>query len=133
MSMRSRQLLLVAAVAAVLGSSGCENAVPLFPRYTTDIKPIMQGHCIRCHGGGGMLNADPVIAPISNSQKPTQGDFTQLADKGMTFGLMHYTGALAPAFKAFVDNDPMPPPPAPPLTPFEYDTLMTWMSNPLGP
>jgi hypothetical protein len=126
MAMRGHSLRIFAALGfSVLATIGCQNDVPTFVSYKRDIAPMMQAHCTRCHGAGGMLNTDPEIAPINNSTKPLATDFTTEA------GLMPYTGAGALGLATFIQKLPMPPPPAPPLTPWEYDTLMTWLANPL--
>ena len=38
---------------------------PARPTYKNDIAPLMEAHCIRCHGAGGTLNADPDIPKIA--------------------------------------------------------------------
>jgi hypothetical protein len=125
------------------GLVGCgENAVPENPGWKNDIRPMMEAHCIRCHGGGGKLNGDPDVPPGSLTLHlptgplplpcaavpdggaytcaPVNGNFTTQAGlQGYGAGLQMYL------------NAPMPPPPSEPLTSYEYDTLMKWESNPL--
>jgi mono/diheme cytochrome c family protein len=118
-------LVTVLAGAAVVGGAGCGNPVPDRPSYERDIKPLMEAHCIRCHGAGGTLNADPDIRPVSGVQKPNATDFTSLN------GLMPLTGAAEPALELFVKTLPMPPPPSDLLTNYERELLFTWAKNPL--
>jgi mono/diheme cytochrome c family protein len=129
MRMRVNSSLLVAALAGALlvGAAGCGNDAPLFPTYARDVKPIMEAHCIRCHGAGGMLNGDPYATPVSSppTQKPIRGDFTTID------GFKGYTGPAAVVFKMYVDGLPMPPPPSSRLDPYDYDTIMTWVANPM--
>jgi hypothetical protein len=125
--MRGHKLLYVAALAglALVGTAGCDNpgdnSPPPFPSYAEDVQPILFAHCVRCHGSGGTLNADPDIAPINSTMKPNMmDDFTT------------YAGAktFAPLFKSAIDNYPMPPPPSERLDAYTYDTLITWAKNP---
>jgi mono/diheme cytochrome c family protein len=137
MAMRGTTVSLIglAGLAAVLGGAGCLESSgdePINPTYSRQIKPLIEAHCIRCHGAGGTLNADPDSQPVMMVQGPTQGDFTTLASPAMgRNGLMFYTGAGAAVMIAHVTQDPMPPPPAPALTSWEFDTLVKWVNNPL--
>ena len=136
-SMRAHGLLLVTmlAGATLVGAAGCLNAVPDRPTYERDIKPLMEAHCIRCHGAGGTLNADPDIMSVKVHGAPTMSDFTLLQDANGRLGLLHYTamgaGGVA-SLHAYVDGllGPMPPPPADRLTNWESDLLFTWANNP---
>jgi hypothetical protein len=126
------------ALAAIIGAAGCGNAVPPFPTYSKDIKPLMEAHCVRCHGAGGTLNADPDITPApdgsaaaayDNVGAPARGYFTQLADLGPgKLGLMSYATTAKPLMLLALPY--MPPPPAPPLTQYEHDLLMAWLNEP---
>jgi hypothetical protein len=141
-AMQRNSLLSLFAFALVAGGLvGCgENAVPENPSWTTDIQPMMEAHCVRCHGGGGMLNGDPDVPPLFNTKlmfcppakdggaytcAPTNGNFTTEA------GLMSYTTKVmgVPLLKTYLDA-PMPPPPSEPLDDYEYNTLMKWAYNP---
>jgi len=41
---------------AALGCGSDPPQVPANPTYTADVAPILNLHCIRCHGAGDMLN-----------------------------------------------------------------------------
>jgi hypothetical protein len=122
--MRAHSFIVMAALAGALlvGAAGCGNDAPLFPSYATDVKPILDAHCIRCHGAGGTDNLDPDMPPIAannNAKMPNPGeDFRTYAGAVKSAGL----------FKTTIDTWPMPPPPSTALTPYERDTLVTWGS-----
>jgi mono/diheme cytochrome c family protein len=140
-SMRAHGLLLVTVLtgAALVAGAGCLNAIPDRPSYERDIKPLMEAHCIRCHGAGGTLNTDPDIPPPPHAKvqgPPLNSDFTSLQGENGHFGLMNYTLGGSPGvvfLKTYVEGTlgPMPPPPADPLTNWERDLLFTWANNPL--
>jgi hypothetical protein len=138
--MRRGQSLWVARLAvgalALMGGalwSGCGNDVPVRPSYKTDIAPLMEAHCVRCHGAGGTLNADPDMSPsFPFKGAPTNGYFTQLADPGAgKYGALHYTGTLTPYMKMFLVDIGMPPPPSDRLDNRDIDMLLDWCANPL--
>src|SRR5437764_1467964 len=74
--MRGLSALGSIALAATLAS--CEEPVPQTPTFALDVKPIFAAHCVRCHGAGGTLNADP-RAPDKNA--PPDGYLDRYADK----------------------------------------------------
>ena len=123
---------LVGATILVVGASCGENPVPENVSYMRDIKPLMEAHCIRCHGAGGSLNKDPDI-PDSGmvlQGAPTNGYFTQLADLSPTqYGLMHYTGTTGSAIMG-IYLPQMPPPPGERLTDRETTMLTRWENHP---
>jgi hypothetical protein len=63
---------------SALALSGCEAPVPATPTFAVDIRPIFEGHCVRCHGAGGSLNADPLA--LENAPPPN-GFLGQYEDK----------------------------------------------------
>ena len=85
-------LIALAGLAAVLGGAGCVESSgdePINPTYSHQIKPLMEAHCIRCHGAGGTLNLDPDIPDAEGVLQgaPIRGDFTMLNDSGGVFTL----------------------------------------------
>jgi hypothetical protein len=115
--------------------SGCGNDVPIRPSYKTDIAPLMEARCIRCHGAGGTLNLDPDITPspaYSLHGAPTNGYFTQLDDVSTgKYGLLHYAVTPAASMQLYVVSIGMPPPPADKLDDRDTDMLFRWLANPL--
>src|SRR5258708_23647939 len=54
---------------------------PAKPSFATDVLPVMEAHCTRCHGGNGLL-LDPGGTPSNPIFKgpPLDGYFTQYGD-----------------------------------------------------
>ena len=137
-----KQLLVVAL--ASLALMACEPSKPGQPSFDKDVKPIFVAHCVRCHGAGGMLNADPSALPPYNTQ-PVSGYFDQFGDQGCPDaagapagckrGAFYYTNIGKNLFVAYVEGQmgvgPMPPPPSPRLTSWEHDIVFTWLDNPI--
>jgi hypothetical protein len=64
---------------AALALAACEKPVPAMPTYTADVQPILEAHCVRCHGAGGTLNAD--ARSLEPSSPPPNGFLDQYDDK----------------------------------------------------
>jgi hypothetical protein len=128
-------LLLVAGGAL----AGCgEEPVPDIVSFARDIKPLMEARCVRCHGGGGMLNDDPYSQPTSMETKPEAGDFRHIETVNGISGLGTYAGPGVGLLRIYIDpkDGPplMPPLPAPPLTAREKEMLLKWAAgNPPNP
>ncbi|HXI57629.1 MAG TPA: hypothetical protein VNO55_16300 [Polyangia bacterium] len=108
---------------------------PASPSFETDVKPIMLANCVRCHGQGGKLNADPGLAG------------TELAGKAPTaVYLDHYDdmpcggGTCAGAKTAVTflrlgiyltgsGKDRMPPKPSDPLSDREIGIIERWIAE----
>ena len=135
-SMRLKGLLTLAALALVVGAAGCgSNSIPENPGWARDIQPLMEAHCIRCHGGGGKLNGDPDVPPgslkVACAPIPDGGAYTcapSLGNFTTQAGLMPYHLLM----QSYL-NYPMPPPPSEPLDDFETKLLLKWAgeTNPL--
>jgi hypothetical protein len=134
--MNKNSLLSLFALALLAGGLvGCgENDVPENPSYARDIQPLLDAHCVRCHGGGGSLNGDPDVppgsiklpcAPIPDGGAytcaPTNGNFTALNGANGKAGLATYAAGI----KTYLAL-PMPPPPSEPLDDFETNLLVKW-------
>jgi hypothetical protein len=63
-------------VLALVLLGGCEKPVPAMPTFAVDVHPILAASCVRCHGAGGTLNADP--RAIEND--PPQSNLDQYDD-----------------------------------------------------
>lgn len=73
------------------------------PSYTTDVAPILEAHCVGCHGPGGE-NSDVLLDSYAACT---------VAKRRTTVPNL-------------VTNCLMPPPPLPPLTADEITTLQCW-------
>jgi hypothetical protein len=132
--MRTKLLLAFITVAAASGAlAGCgEDEAPIFPTYETDVAPLLAARCIRCHGAGGTMFADPEIsqawidgrnaktpqAPVNGVEyhRIPKGDFSTKAG-AMEYGMSLYSlGKL----------NEMPPPPFPQLTSREWAIFKGW-------
>jgi hypothetical protein len=139
-----------------LGGVGCVSypSPPSQPAFDTDVLPIFQAHCTRCHGNGpdgGALNSAGVPGVTYNAAGPPQptapfltrfGDVCPpLADGGAGTCFNSPSskcecGALvfAPMIKIYIDpnySEPMPPRPAPPLNDWELKVVNAWTANPI--
>ena len=47
-------------LAAAAAACTIYPAEPASPTYAKDVQPIFMAHCVRCHGGGGMLTNETI-------------------------------------------------------------------------
>jgi len=130
--------LLASVATATLGLGGCSvQNTPHAPTFESDIKEITASRCVRCHGAGGTLNADPKAVLAF---RPFDGFFDRMEDDcpdGATMachGLGHYTVPGDTRLHDFIHRVkgaayPMPPAPAPPLTSEQLDIFDLWLAN----
>jgi hypothetical protein len=134
-----KNALMVAAV--LLLAAACTPEVPAAPTYAKDVQPILEAHCVRCHGANDMLNAVPG-APHPARPQPQLCYFQRLGDEGdctadpanckRGAGNPQCAGMLKTRITAPEDNDlRMPPAPSDPLNDWEQDVLIKWGANPL--
>jgi hypothetical protein len=146
----------LAPLALCLLLAGCDvgtnAAIPDMPSFEHDILPLTLSRCVRCHGGGGMLNADPQSTNPTYQSAPRNGFFNKVdfvvanctADAqgtpchGLSYyavrGLGNEAGADAGAngngfWTVFFPL--MPPSPAAQLTSNERALMERWIANPL--
>jgi len=147
----SRQgVFVVSALALAATIAACSpDLPPEQPTFEVDIKPIMLSRCVRCHGGGGTLNADPGITskPVldsSNNGAPYVGYFDRYEDQGTCTandgrgtdtckrGLGYFAVSLTTILSNYIDSttdNRMPPPPAPTLTHHQLEVLHNWLKE----
>ena len=137
-------LVSVLLAGSLLGACGPAPA-PDMPTFAHDVEPIMLARCVRCHGGGGTLNADPAsTSPAFKNVPPLSGYFDHLEDQGdcsiqdggglsmsCKRGLKYYASGNPGnvVWKVFFPQ--MPPAPAPKLTDRQLDVINRWVQNPL--
>jgi hypothetical protein len=137
----------LAAFAAVLATLGlaCEPAAPGMPTYSADVKPILDAHCIRCHGAGGTLRGDATPYPLGTPpagyktnppaacylhQYPDDPVDCSKADGGPADDCKVGAHACATITYLSIYLPTMPPAPAT-LNAWERDILTRWAKNPL--
>jgi uncharacterized membrane protein len=87
----------------------CPDSGPV-PTYTQDVLPILEAHCVVCHGAGG-VKQDVPLTPYSNFVKRTG------------------TSLRAQTAISKVLNCEMPPPPEPRVSEVERETLVCWYAR----
>jgi hypothetical protein len=146
---------LVAAMA--LGGAGCTTypSPPSQPAFDTDVLPIFQAHCTRCHGNGpdgGTLNnagvpgvtynaaGPPVVSPPYLSQfgdtclPLSDGTPGTCQNNFLNCRCGAHDYAVDGMIKTYIDPGyslRMPPPPAPPLNDWELKVVNAWVDNPV--
>jgi hypothetical protein len=145
------------AAALALGGVGCVAypSPPSQPAFDTDVLPIFQAYCTRCHGNGpdgGALNSAGVPGgdyrvagptPVSGPSLTQYGETClPLADgtpgtcmnnaRNCRCGAYDYAlDGLIMADIAPNSTEPMPPPPALPLNDWELKVVNAWVANPV--
>ena len=132
-------------------TSACSPAVPATPSYATNVRPIFESHCTRCHGDGpdgGMLNTarqptGPDAGPLTSDPAATaicylnQYDDTNCAPVGADChrGAQYCGTTLGSTLSMRLHGTilPMPPPPAPRLDDWELLVVDNWIASGAGP
>jgi hypothetical protein len=142
-SFRSR-LVRGLGAALALGVLGCTAypSTPAEPAYDTDVLPIFQAHCTRCHdnnldgGANSVVNVPAMDGPVA-ATAPTLSQFGPCAfpDGG---GTPHCGGGAAAEYRGeiqeyvhFPDSNTlrMPPAPAPRLDDYELKVIDAWAAQ----
>jgi hypothetical protein len=135
---RRSGLLAFAGALALTALSACSPEVPAAPTYTKDVAPILDAHCVRCHGAGGTLNMYPF--PVYGAVQPPTRCYLQTYDDagdcsaGSTtcqLGAKSCAGLIAAyALSGTVAAKTlMPPPPSDPLNDWEKGVLTNWLAT----
>jgi hypothetical protein len=133
----SKVLFAVPFAVAAAGCGSSDAPVPTNPTYTKDVKPILDGHCIKCHGMDDMLHT-MIINGYPNS--PSYCYLQRYADEGDCSNLANPDCKMG-AGNSFCQNqmasyviltDPvsrMPPAPDAPLNDWEQQVITRWVNN----
>ena len=127
-------------IALAAAMAGCEEPVPKTPTFAVDVAPLFLARCVRCHGAGGSLNADPRAYEKS---PPPDGYLDHYDDQGDC--ALDATGRLPAScrhgarYEADNGNlhiyihlpppDRMPMVPADPLTSWELELVDNWLAE----
>ena len=130
------------AAALALGAAGCTiyPSAPAEPAYDTDVLPIFQAHCTRCHDNnldGGAPHT--VFLPAANggpmmATPPSLSQFGPcvVSDGGAPTCYNPGAGGYALPIQMFVHlttSVRMPLPPAPPLDDWELNVIDAWAAE----
>ncbi|HTB57277.1 MAG TPA: hypothetical protein VLC06_05360 [Polyangia bacterium] len=136
--LRSRLVGLVQGLVLTLalGAAGCTSypSAPAEPAYDTDVLPIFQAHCTRCHDNnldGGAPHT--VFLPAANG-----GPMTAIGPSLSQFGPCNPTCSIpgAAAYAPLIQTNVhlttslrMPLPPAPALDDWELNVIDAWVGE----
>ena len=110
---------LAISAAVAVGAAACGPSVPANPDWATDVLPILQARCNRCHDAT-IGRADPAIKQTSASPRTAIGDFTNQAS----------ATAMGPLIISYVTvMKSMPPLPAAPLDDWEIQMLKNFFKK----
>jgi len=132
---RRSGMLAFAAALALTALSACSPEVPAAPTYTKDVAPILNAHCVRCHGAGGTLNMYPF--PVEGSPMKPMTCYLQRYDDDCSAGpnaCLAGAKTCATLAVGYV-NLPvgvmhhMPPAPSDSLNDWEKDVLANWVKT----
>jgi hypothetical protein len=130
------------AAALALGAASCSTypAAPAEPAFDTDVLPIFEAHCTRCHDnnldGGGANHAvyrpgvDGGLVPAGLPHLNAFGPCYSY-DGGTSFcDLTQYHASIeTDIHRAENDINRMPLPPSRPLNEFELNVIDTWLAE----
>jgi hypothetical protein len=131
-------MLAVAAALALTALSACSPEVPAHPTYANDVAPLLNAHCVRCHGANDMLNAWPfpvygsVQAPVKCylQRYDDEGDCTTAGSTTCKSGAASCAGLIVAYTGAPVGSTlHMPPPPSDSLNDWEMGVLKNWLAT----
>lgn len=120
--------------------AACQEPVPKTPTFEVDVKPIFQANCVRCHGAGGTLNADPRAFEAVSPPNGFLGQYEDKSDCSLdATGNIPATclrGALSEAkagnLALYLHTKSvirMPMAPSGPLAPWELEVIDNWLAE----
>ncbi len=110
---------LAISAAVAVGAAACGPSVPANPDWATDVLPVLDARCNRCHSAPPRL--DPTVKPLTPGGGPPTpiGNFT---DQQAATG-------LASLIISDVTSKKMPPAPAAPLDDWEIQMLKNFFKK----
>lgn len=124
---------------AVATLSACQEPVPKTPSFELDVKPIFYASCVRCHGAGGTLNADPYAVDTNPPNEAyldvyvDWGDCVIVQDQlpaSCRFGAFHEAmNSNLGLYLHLPGLLHMPLAPSPPLAPWELQIVENWLAE----
>jgi hypothetical protein len=123
---------------------GCQEPLPGQPTYTTEIKPLFEAHCVRCHspdGVDGGTGQDP--RSVLPTDMPQQSYLNMFADTGdcdldgnaipttRCWRGAHYEATMGPmsGYLHTTSSFRMPLAPSEPLTSWELALVDKWIAT----
>jgi mono/diheme cytochrome c family protein len=136
MTMGMKQLLSGFGLALTLVACAPDEG-PAAPGYQTDVKPILDANCVRCHGEGDKLSVDPGLTGNLKGLAPMIVYLDHYEDRpNCGGGTMPCLGAktnalLAALYVAYPDSNynRMPPKPSERLSDRDIDLLKRWAAE----
>lgn len=129
-----RPLPVLLVLAAAVGCT--REAIPGRPAWDQHVMPLLQGRCNNCHGEtvGQLLDPDGGVVPLPR----TRLDLCNVEAPAVRDLGVSYAGGAVNVLPGFfpmqLESDkqtgraPMPPPPAEPLSEWEYQVLKRWVN-----
>lgn len=133
---------LAALLVAALPS--CTPDAPAAPTYSKDVKPILDTHCVRCHGANDTLNPDPtgrfqLKAPLFCYLQRYEDEDCETGSTSCKHGAGYCGNTTLGNLIVTEINMPdgeqlrMPPLPADRLNDWEIAVLTRWSGDPPAP
>jgi hypothetical protein len=126
--------LTIVVLAAAALAAGCAPATaPSQPSWDEDVYPIIRGSCSHCHGETVGQREQPISRYDICDSRPFEA--AQVTTGILKLGTGASRGSSLLAFPVYLNpsgvsgRPQMPPPPASPLSSYEKDVLLNWLTN----
>lgn len=114
----SARLVMMMLAALAVGATACGPDVPANPDWATDVRPIIQARCVRCHDP--MMRVDPAVKDLG----PT---IPLNADAATPLGASLFTTMILPRVRGGdASMRVMPPPPNARLEGWQIDIFANY-------
>jgi hypothetical protein len=118
-------------VMAVAGTLGCAPEAPPHPTWT-DVRPILAGQCTHCHGSTAAEAGGGIRFDFYEMTPEVCGQAAQVMTPDKPLG-RYYAGKIWEAITTTPSRPGtrplMPPPPAPYLDAWEWQTIGRWVAD----